>query len=189
MKTKVLILMVSLISAGIDFQSQAQQANKRILVAYFSHSGNTQVIANQIHKLAGGDIFEIKTVKPYPNDYNVLVDQARQELNSGYRPALATKVENINLYDIVFIGYPDWWSTIPAPVRVFLTSYNFSGKTIIPFCTHEGSGLGRSVTDIRKLCPKSKVLEGFAVRGGQVHESQNEVSAWIKKLNIKKIGK
>ena len=159
---------------------------KKILVAYFSHSGNTREIANQIHKSVGGDIFEIQSVKPYPHDYDAVVEQAKQELESGYKPALKTKIENIKSYDLVFIGYPIWWGTVPAPVRTFLSEYDFSGKTIVPFCTHEGSGLGRSVTDISKLCPKSTLLDGVAIRGRDVKTAQNKVSEWLQKIKITK---
>ena len=102
---------------------------RKILVAYFSRSGNTREIASQIHKNVGGDIFEVQAVKPYPSDYNALVKQARQELESGYKPALKTKIENIKSYDLVFIGYPIWWSTFPAPVKTFLSENDLSGKT------------------------------------------------------------
>jgi flavodoxin len=159
---------------------------KKILVAYFSHSGNTREIANQIHKSVGGDIFEIQAVKPYPDDYDAVVKQAKQELNSGYKPALKTKVENIKPYDLIFIGYPNWCSTIPAPVMAFLSECDFSGKTIIPFCTHEGSGLGRSVTDISKLCSESTLLDGVAIRGRDVKTAQNKVSEWLEKIKITK---
>ena len=159
---------------------------KKILVAYFSHSGNTREIANQIHKSAGGDIFEIQSVKPYPHDYDAVVQQARQELDSGYKPTLKTKMENIKSYDLVFIGYPNWCSTVPAPVRTFLSEYDFSGKTLVPFCTHEGSGLGRSATDISKLCPKSTLLDGVAIRGRDVKTAQNKVSEWLEKIKITK---
>ena len=158
-----------------------------ILVAYFSHSGNTREIANQIHKsVGGGDIFEIQAVKKYPDDYDAVVEQARQELDSGYKPALKTKLENIKSYDLVFIGYPVWWGTFPAPVKAFLSEYDFSGKTIAPFCTHEGSGLGRSVTDISKLCPKSALLNGVAIRGSVVKTAQNKVSEWLREIKITK---
>jgi len=160
--------------------------NKKILVAYFSYSGNTREIANQIHKRVGGDIFEIQVVKLYPDDYDAVVKQARQELNSSHKPALKTKIENIKSYDLVFIGYPNWCSTVPAPVRVFLSEYDFYGKTIIPFCTHEGSGLGRSATDISKLCPKSTLLDGIAIRGREVKTAQNEVVEWLRKIKITK---
>ena len=155
-----------------------------ILVAYFSHSGNTREIANQIHKRAGGDIFEIQSVKKYPADYDAVVEQARKELDSGFKPELKTKVENIKSYDLVFIGYPVWWGTFPAPVKTFLSEYDFSGKTIAPFCTHEGSSLGRSAADISKLCPKSVLLNGAAIRGSVVKTAQNKVSEWLREIKI-----
>ena len=159
---------------------------RKILVAYFSHSGNTREIANQIHKSVGGDIFEIQAVKPYPNDYNACVQQAKQELGSGYKPALKTNIENIKPYYLVFISYPIWWGTIPAPVRTFLSEYDFSEKIIVPFCTHEGSGLGRSVTDISKLCRKSTLQDGVAIWGRDVKIAQNKVSERLQKIKITK---
>ena len=160
--------------------------NKKILVVYFSHTGNTREIANQIHKKVGGDIFEIQSVKPYPDDYDTVVKQAREELDSGYKPALKAKVENIDSYDVIFIGYPNWWGTFPAPVKTFLSSYDLSGKIIVPFCTNEGSGLGNSVSDIVKLCPKSKLLNGLAIRGSTVKTAQDKVSEWLRENNITK---
>jgi flavodoxin len=163
-------------------RSNTENTSKEILVAYFSHSGNTREIANQIHKSVGGDIFEIQSVKPYPDDYDTVVKQAKQELDSGHKPALKTRIENIKPYDLVFIGYPNWWGTIPAPVRTLLSEYDFSKKTIVPFCTHEGTGLGRSVTDISRLCPQSTMLEGVAIRGRDVETAQNKVSEWLRKI-------
>jgi len=154
------------------------------VVFYFSHSGNTREIAYQIHERVGGDIFEIQTAKPYPSDYDTVVEQAGQEQKSGYKPALKTKFENIESYDVVFIGYPNWWGTIPRPVATFLSEYDLFGKTIVPFCTHEGSGQGRSFTDISKLCPKSTILNGIAVWGRDAKTAQNEVSEWLRKIKI-----
>lgn len=165
-------------------KTQLDTAKKNILVAYFSHSGNTQVIANQIHESVGGSIFKITTVVPYSTDYDTVVDKAKQEQKDNYRPKLATKVENMNSYDVIFVGYPDWWGTMPMAVFTFLEEYNFSGKTIIPFCTHEGSGLGRSVTDIKKLCPKSTILDGLAIRGTNVKNGKEDVSEWLNKIGI-----
>lgn len=159
---------------------------EKILVAYFSHSGNTREIAGQIHKNVGGDIFEIQAVKPYPSDYDAVVRQARQELESGYKPELKTKIANLTPYDVVFIGYPNWCGTIPAPVGTLLSEYDFSGKTIAPFCTHEGSGLGRSVSAISRLCPQSTMVEGVAIRGRDVRTAQDAVSAWLRKIKIAK---
>ncbi|WXG42255.1 MAG: flavodoxin [Candidatus Freyarchaeum deiterrae] len=165
-----------------DNTSSTEENN--ILVAYFSHSGNTRVIATQIHESVGGDIFEIVSVDPYPSDYDEVVEQARKELREEYRPKLKTKVENMKSYNVVFIGHPNWWGTIPMPVATFLSEYDFSGKTIVPFCTHEGSRQGRSVTDIKKLCPQSTILDGLAVRGGDVKNAQNEVSKWLRKIGM-----
>ncbi len=155
-----------------------------ILVAYFSHTGNTREIANQIHEIVGGNIFEIVSTDPYPSGYNEVVEQARKELRAEYKPKLKTKVGNMESYDVVFVGYPNWWGTVPRPIATFLSQYDFSGKTIVPFCTHEGSGLGRSVTDISKLCPQSTVLDGLAVRGGEVKNASNKVSERLRERGM-----
>jgi len=159
---------------------------RKVLVAYYSYGGNTREIANQIQKSMGGDIFEIQAAKPYPNDYDAVVNQARKELESGYKPALKTKIDNIKSYDFVFIGYPNWCNTFPAPVKTFLSEYDLSGKTIVPFCTHEGSGLGRSIMDISKLCPQSTVLDGVAIRGRDVKTVQHKVSEWLEDIKTKR---
>jgi flavodoxin len=112
------------------------------------------------------------------------VEKARQELKSEYRPPLKTEVANMASYEVVFVGYPDWWSSIPMPVASFLSKYDFSGKTIVPFCTHEGSGLGHSVTDIKNLCRQSTVLNGLAVRGRDVKNAQKTVAEWLREIII-----
>lgn len=171
-------------SNGMVQEQQSSTEENNILVAYFSHTGNTREIASQIHKNVGGDIFEIATVNPYPLDYDALVDQAKKEQVDDYRPELATKVENMDSYDVVFVGYPNWWETMPMAVFSFLEEYDFSGKTIVPFCTHEGSRLGRSVEDIKRLCPQSTILDGLAVRGSEVKNAQDEVSEWLRELEM-----
>ena len=167
-----------------ELAAKPVSGNKKILVAYFSHTGNTREIAVQIQKITGGDIFGIQSVKAYSDDYEEVKKQAKQELNSAGKPALKTKIRNINSYDIVFIGYPIWWGTFPAPVRTFLSEYDFSGKTIVPFCTHLGSGLGNSVNDVSKLCPESTLLDGVSVWGRDVKTSQNRISEWLRKIKI-----
>ena len=157
---------------------------KKILVVFFSHSGNTREIARQIHEIVGGDIVEIKTVKPYTKDFDALVEQAGQELKSGYKPPITTKINNIKAYDMVFIGYPSWWATYPAPVKTFLNENKFRGKSIAPFCTHEGSALGNSIMDIKAMCPRAKILEGFEVRGGEVKSANKKVADWLRKIGI-----
>jgi len=183
MKTKIIIItLLILVLPGI--QLNAQTTGKKILVAYFSHSGNTRAVAYDICKKADGEFFEIKTVKQYPADYNTVVKQAKQEQKSDYRPELKSKLKDIRQYDVIFIGFPNWWGTYPQAVKVFLSQYDFSGKTIIPFCTHEGSELGRSVADLKKLCPKSHIREGLAIRGSAAHNSDQRIKEWLKKLKI-----
>lgn len=155
-----------------------------VLVAYFSHSGNTRMIAEQIHKNAGGKMFEIVPVKSYPSDYDTVVEQAKKEFDMEFMPRLKTKVTDMNSYAMVIIGYPNWWGTVPRPVAAFLSEYDFAQKTIAPFCTHEGSGMGRSVSDIRNLCPKATILEGLAIRGGSVNHAQETVAGWLQEIGI-----
>jgi flavodoxin len=157
-----------------------------ILSVYFSHSGNTREIAQQIHEYAGGDLFEITSVDPYPVGYDEVVEQARKELDKDYRPRLKTNVENMGSYNVVFVGYPNWWGTMPMPVFTFLEEYDLAGKTIVPFCTHEGSALGRSVADIKGLCPESTVLEGLPIRGSEVTNARNRVAGWLREIGLKK---
>ncbi|UCE81574.1 MAG: flavodoxin [Methanobacteriota archaeon] len=165
-------------------QAQPTSRARRILVAYFSWSGNTREIANQIHKIVGGDLFEIVTVDKYPRDYDETVKQARKELETNCRPRLASEVEDIESYDLVFIGYPNWCYTIPAPVASSLSKCDSTEKTIAPFCTHGGDRLGESVKDISNLCQHSLVLEGLAVRGSEVRNAQNKVSEWLRKIRV-----
>ena len=110
----------------------------RILIAYYSYSGNTRFAAEQIQKATGGELFEIKPVTPYPADYNACVDQAKKEIAAGVKPELAEKVKEFGKYEVIFVGTPNWWSTMAPPVLAFLSSYEFSGKTVIPFVTHGG---------------------------------------------------
>ena len=158
--------------------------NWKVLTVFYSHSGNTRACADQIHEMVGGDIMEIIPVEPYPQDYEAVVKQAKQELKSGYKPALRTRVENIASYDVIFVGSPNWWNTVAPPVMTFLSEHDLSGKAIFPFITHEGTGLGRSAADIALLCPGATVLKGLAVRGGRVNDAQQEVTAWLHRSDI-----
>ncbi len=158
----------------------------KILVAYFSHSGNTRIVANNIHKSVVSDLFEIKTINPYPQDYEAVKKVAKEEQQSKARPILKDKVGDFKKYDVIFLGYPNWWGTIPMPVATFLLSYNFAGKTIVPFCTHEGSRMGDSEDDIKHLAPQTILLEGLAIRGGSVSRSAEDVKKWLKEIKITK---
>lgn len=184
------IIPVMFIYAALAFlpfnYAQAKNAGegnmKKILIAYYSHSGNTAKIAKQIQKHTGGDIFEIKTKDEYPSKYNDLLNQAKKEISDGYKPALISKVTNIEDYDIIFVGSPNWWSTIAPAVASFLSEYGFSGKTIVPFCTHGGGGVSRCFDDMKKLRPDAKFSEGKGFY--QSDASENEISDWLKKLNL-----
>ena len=153
---------------------------KNRLIAYFSWSGNTEAIAGMIQEIIGADIFHIETVKPYPKGYLKTVRIAKKELKNNERPELTSKVSDMDLFDVMYLGLPSWWGTIPMAVCSFLESYDFSGKTIIPFCTRGGSGIGRSVDTIKKICPKTKVENAIALYGSSVNSSKQEVKDWIK---------
>ncbi len=174
------------------------ETNKKSLIAYYSRKGqnyvsgrlvdlkvgNTEVIADMIQKITGGDMFHIESATAYPEDYTETTEVAKNELRAKARPKLTGQVENMGAYDIIFLGYPIWWGTMPMPVFTFLESYDFSGKTIVPFCTHEGSGMGHSERDIVKACPKTTVLEGIAIHGTSASFADSKVSSWIDKLGI-----
>jgi flavodoxin len=173
---------------------------KKILVAYFSRKGlnyvngkivdlpigNTEVVATMIQKITGGDLFHIESVKPYPEDYTETTEVAKTELRANARPELTHHVENMDAYDVIFLGYPNWWGTMPMPVLTFLENYDFSGKTIAPFCTHEGSGLGRSEQNIAKVCSKTTILNGIAIHGASASSSNTKITEWLRKNNITK---
>lgn len=150
----------------------------KILVAYYSYSGNTRFAAEQIQKDTGGTLFEIKPVKPYPADYNACVELAKREINAGVKPELAEKVKEFDKYDVIFVGTPNWWSTMAPPVLAFLSSYEFSGKTVIPFVTHGGGGMARCETDMRKAVPKAKFGKGRAFSGGSIRHSGDAITNW-----------
>ncbi len=171
-------------------------ANNKVLVAYFSRAGdnyiggsivslpigNTEVVAKMVRELTKGDLFRIEPEKAYPEDYHETVDISRQELRDNARPKLAGHPKDMAFYDVIFLGYPNWCGTMPMPVFTFLEEYELTGKKIAPFCTHEGSGLGQSVSDIKKVCPQSTVLEGMAIRGGSVKNSKSEVAGWVTRI-------
>jgi flavodoxin len=159
--------------------SENAQAAEKTLVVYFSHSGNTRYVAERIHNAVGGDIFEIKTVNTYPQSYNDCIAAAKKEQDENARPVLSSQVSDMAAYDTVIVGYPNWWGTIPMALFTFFESYDFTGKTIVPFCTHEGSRLGRSEADIKKLCPDSTIKSGLAIRGSGVRNSNKDVVEWL----------
>lgn len=141
--------------------------------------GNTEIAAGIIQELTGADLFKIEQVNPYSKSYNECIAQAQEDQRKNARPELKKYPESIDDYDIIYLGYPNYWSTMPMAVFTFLEHFDFSGKTIKPFCTHEGSGLSGSVKDIKKLCPKAKVEAGLAINGGRVSRAREDIENWI----------
>ena len=166
---------------------------KKILIAYYSRKGqnywngsiknlakgNTEIIAEMIEEIASGDLFEIDTVDEYPSDYYECIDFAKQELRDKSRPEITDTVDNMDNYDVIFLGYPNWWGTMPMAVFTFLEQYDLSGKIIIPFCTNEGSGMGVSEKDI-KNATKATVKKGLSIHGAEAQNSKKAVEKWVK---------
>lgn len=173
-------------SAQKETQTTASaRSDQRVLVVYFSRAdentggvgyiekGNTKILAEMIAERTHGDLFEIKTVKPYPKEYRPATEAAKQEKEENARPEIVGELPDLSKYDVVFLGYPIWWSDMPMPVYTFLDRENFAGKIILPFCTHEGSGLSdtqRSIADVTK----ADVREGFALQGHIAQKSPEE---------------
>ncbi|MGP1530493.1 MAG: flavodoxin [Treponema sp.] len=193
---KTMVFLCSLLTllpcAGKNSASQAcaqaalsgAKKDAKILVAYFSRAdenygvgfiekGNTQIIAEFIAEYLKADSFHIETATPYPKSYKECLNVAREEQKKNARPKLATAIPDVSTYDIIFLGYPNWGGDVPMAVYTFLESGNFAGKTIIPFCTHAGSGLSNTVKNIAAKCPQATVLKGFAMSGQTAQESRD----------------
>ena len=193
--------------APVDGDDTQQGSN--ILVAYFSRVGNTvwedgvdavtsaslnvvngefagnaQLLAQMAQTVTGGDLFLIQTVDSYPSDYRETTNVASVEQSDNARPALATHVGNMDQYDAIVLIYPNWWGTLPQALYTFLEEYDFSGKTILPLCTHEGSRMGSSERAIAGLCPDATLLAGLDVRGASAASAQSDVERWINSSGI-----
>ena len=178
MTKRIIIFLTSLIFLTSAFLNA--QSNKT-LVVYFSYSGNTKIAAEYVREILNADIFEIIPANRYPSDYNATVEQYRKERESGALPRLANSI-NISQYDTIILGYPNWGGDLPLVVKSFLLSNNFSGKRIIPLCTHAGWGFAQSINSIRELCPNSTILEGFSVHGREVRNSKNNLQNWLNRI-------
>ncbi|MBR4383789.1 MAG: flavodoxin [Selenomonadaceae bacterium] len=166
----------------------------KILIAYYSRKGqnyvngmiknlskgNTEVVAEMIQNFVGGELFEIDTVKNYPVDYTECTNVAKVEIQQKARPELKNYLASLDGYDKIFLGYPIWWSVPPMAVSTFLEHYDFGGKKIFPFATHEGSGLGGSVSYIKKICPNAEIFDGLAIHGAEAAQSSAQVERWLK---------
>lgn len=144
--------------------------------------GNTETVAEMIADMTGGDLFEVETVKTYPEDYYQCIDEAKAELQRGDRPEVKAYADNLEDYDTIYVGYPNWWGTMPMVMFTFLEHYDLSGKRIIPFCTNEGSGMGGSERDLKKICKGAKVEKGLSIHGAEAAQSRSKVEAWVRKM-------
>lgn len=172
-------------------------SDKKVLVAFFSHTGenygvgnisegNTHIIAGMIAEATGGSLFEIVPEKDYPHDsYDAVVEIAKEEKARNARPAIKGDIE-VEDYDVIFIGYPNWWGDMPMPVYTFLEKHDWNGKTVVPFCTHEGSGLSDTESYVADVCEGASVAEGLAVRGETAQNNREQarkaVSSWLENL-------
>ena len=166
-----------------------------ILIVYYSRKGqnywsgsivdlkkgNTERVAEFIQKAVGGDLFEIETVKEYSKDYMACTEEAKKELREHARPELKRYPESIDQYDTIFVGYPNWWGTMPMCVYTFLERYDLTGKRIVPFCTNEGSGMGGSERELKKICKGATVLAGLAIHGAEAAQNESKVATWARK--------
>ena len=170
---------------------------RKVLIVYLSRTNNTQAVAEFIHDEVGGTIVPLELEKPYPADYRATVDQVVRENENGFLPLLKTKIDRVEQYDVVFVGFPTWDMKLPPPMKSFLRQYSFKGKTVIPFNTNAGYGEGSSFTTVKELCPDSTILEGFVTTGGierdgvylaikdaRAREVQNEVRVWLRRIKV-----
>lgn len=172
-------------------------SSDKILIVYLSRTNNTKAIAEIIHEHVGGTLVALELNKPYPEDYKAIVKQVVNENETGFLPPLKTEIKNIQQYDIVFVGFPTWGMQLPPPMKSFLKENDLSGKTIVPFNTNGGYGIGNSIETVKNLCPNSTILEGYSTRGGSerdgiyfVIEGQKEkqtrqdILKWLKKIKL-----
>jgi len=171
----------------------------KVLIVYLSRTNNTKTIAEIIHKNAGGTLVALELEKPYPENYRATVEQVVKENETGYLPPLRTKIDSIQNYDVVFVGFPTWGMKLPPPMKSFLKQYDLSGKTIVPFNTNDGYGIGSSFETVKELCPKSKILDGFSIKGGtesdgrsrlskveNAKDAESKVKKWLQEIKLSK---
>lgn len=193
---KIITAVLCLLAASLSLSScgrekaegaagrRAEEGTGKVLVAFFSYGGNTRMLAETAARYTGGDLFRIETEKSYSEDYDTCLKETAREMEENARPALASHVVHMEEYDVVLLGYPIWWGSMPMAVNTFLEEYDFKGKVIAPFCTHGGSGLGSSVEDLKKICPEAEAAEGLAVYGSKADQSEDQVKEWLDKLGL-----
>jgi flavodoxin len=179
----------------LDLTDDAQ----KILIVYLSRTNNTKAIAEIIHQNVGGKLVALELVTPYPENYKETVDQVARENETGFLPPLKTKIDSIQKYDVVFVGFPTWGMQLPPPMKSFLRQYDLSGKTVVPFNTNGGYGIGSAFDTVKELCPNSTVVEGFSIKGGVERdgilfvmegeiekEARHKVRQWLRAINVVK---
>ena len=191
---KKIIFAVTTLLVAIGCAGQNKAKDMKAIVFFFSHAGenysvgnievgNTKIVADYISELTGADQFEIVAEKDYDMPYNKLIQVAKQEANNGELPAYKGDID-VSKYDTIFIGGPIWWGTYPQVMFTFFRDHDLNGKTIIPFVTHEGSGLASTVSDIKKAWPNATVKDGFAIYGHEVRSGKTKVEKWINRLEL-----
>jgi flavodoxin len=179
------------------FSSGQTLSKKKILIVYLSRTNNTKAVAEMIQSYVGGRLVALELQNPYPANYRQQVDQVVHENETGFLPPLKTKIDSIEKYDVIFIGFPTWDMKMPPPMKSFLHQYNFAGKTIIPFNTNAGYGVGSGFETVKQLCPNSNLLEGFSTKGGVERDGiffvmkgekqiqvQEEVNKWLRRIKV-----
>ena len=202
--THMLLAFFLLISACSSSGTKAVHAKMdaaidpdKVLIVYLSRTNNTKTIAEIIHNNIGGTIVALELEKPYPEDYRETVQQVVKENETGYLPPLKTRIDSIGKYDVVFVGFPTWGMKLPPPMKSFLHQYDLSGKTVVPFNTNDGYGIGSSFETVKELCTNSKTLEGFTTKGGmdtdgkpllikdeKRKEAETKVQQWLQKIGV-----
>ena len=194
------ILFSACSSSGIkEVNSKTDTASNstKIFIVYLSRTNNTKAIAEIIHRNVSGTLVALQLEKPYPEDYRETVQQVVRENETGYLPPLKTKIDSIQNYDVVFVGFPTWGMKLPPPVKSFLHQYDLKGKTVIPFNTNDGYGIGSCFETVKELCPNSKIVDGFTIKGGvesdgqsrlskeeNAKEAEKEVKKWLQKNKL-----
>ena len=194
---KAVLIPALLFLAACSRAQETTNISGKILIVYLSRTGNTEAVARIIHEEVGGTLVSLELEKPYPDDYQQTVKQVSEENASGYLPPLKTKIDSMGRYDIVFVGFPTWGMQLPPPMKNFLHQYDLSGKTVIPFNTNAGFGIGSSFEAVKTLCPKSRVLDGFTTNGGierdgillvikgdKAEEARVDVKKWLIQVGI-----
>lgn len=161
-----LFMLISCCKASDSQQEKSLINSKKILIVYLSRTQNTKAVAEIIHHKVKGDLIALELVNTYPVDYKAMVNQVSNENLTGYLPPLKTKINHIEKYDVIFIGFPTWGMQLPPPMKSFLSKYDLSGRKVIPFNSNAGYGIGNSFETVKILCPNSEVLDGFSTKGG-----------------------